>query len=460
MNLAWVVLLLWGAFDLVLGPLHPPGDGDLFWQRWLGELILRSHTLPNALGPETFTSAGAAWIPQEWLFSVAVALAAQHNLFWLLSLAVSAAPLAILLLLYLASRDAASPESIGIALLLCGIALQESFGVRAQVLGWLMLAAFLYFLERRDRWYYAAFPTALLWANVHASVAIVPTIVFARLVGTFLQGGLRALRGSRDILMLSLTLLALFCTPLGWRMPLFAISLAHSPIRRFIQEWQPPTLHDQSFFFGALPLALLIIIAGTAFLRRELPRVLPAALLFAATLFASRNIPLFAITAAPLGALALDARFPQVRALGARVRDLAPAALIMAAVALVLSAGALLAIDRSQPPLLPTSAISSLAADRQDHRLLCEDFSWCSVALRYPNLRVFIDGRCDAYPMATWKRYIDAVLLRNNLGAALRADGVDAIVAQKRGSFAIDLAKVPGWRPSFEDRRFVVFRYE
>jgi hypothetical protein len=48
----------------------PTGYGDLAWQRWIGEAIIRSHRIPTALGDETFTAAGAPWVPQEWLFAV------------------------------------------------------------------------------------------------------------------------------------------------------------------------------------------------------------------------------------------------------------------------------------------------------------------------------------------------------------------------------------------------------
>ena len=80
MSAVRIVMVLWGGLFLVLGPLLPPGDGDLWWQRWLGDLILRTHHLPSALGPETFTSAGVPWVPQEWLLSIVVALAMDREL--------------------------------------------------------------------------------------------------------------------------------------------------------------------------------------------------------------------------------------------------------------------------------------------------------------------------------------------------------------------------------------------
>ena len=192
------------------------------------------------------------------------------------------------------------------------MALAESFGARAQVLGWAGLAVFMLFIERRDRWYYAAFPATVVWANLHASVTLAPVLVLARLAATVADGGLRALRSSRDLLMLPAVVLATFCTPFGWRLPALAIALSTSPIRHYIQEWQPPGLHDASFVFGALPLALAIVLGGRALLKEKL-QLFPAAIVFVAALLASRNTPLFAIVAAPLAARGLDLRFPKSR---------------------------------------------------------------------------------------------------------------------------------------------------
>ena len=450
------MLILWGGLFLVLGPLRTPGDGDLYWQRWLGDLVLQTHRLPAALGAETFTATGAPWVPQEWLFSVAVAAAKDHHLFVLLAIVVSALPLAILATVYLRARGTASPEAIGVALLFCGVALLEAFGIRAQVLGWTAFAAFLFFLERRGRWQYAAIPTVVVWANLHASVAIAPVLVFARLLGSLADGAWAQAR--RDLLILLGALLAIFCTPFGWRLPAYAVALAGSPIRHFIQEWQPPGFSDSSFLFGALPLALAVLAGGRATLLNDKARSFPVAVLFAAMLFATRNVALFAIAAAPLAAIGLDVRLPKIRALGPRVRELEPVAAIGICVALVLSGVTLAAAQRRAPERIPIAAMDSLT-DGASHRVLCENFTWCSLALGRPNLRVFIDGRCDPYPLAVWSDYVAAIRAGGSSGDELRRYGVDAVVAARGSRLAVALAKSPGWRSDYEDRSYVVLRH-
>lgn len=451
--------MLWGGLFLALGPLRTAGDGDLYWQRWLGDLLLQTHHLPTALGSETFTAGGSPWIPQEWLFSLAVALAREHHLFILLSVLVSALPLAILCSIYWRSRyDGIEAAATGVALLFCGVAFLESFGARAQVLGWTALAAFMFFIERRDRWYYAALPTAIIWANLHASVAIAPAIVFTRVVAVFADGGFRAMRTSRDLLVLPAVVLAMFCTPFGWRLPAFALALATSPIRHYIQEWQPPALSDLSFVAGALPLALAILAGGRATLMQRKLQSFPAVLLFVASLFAFRNTALFAIVAAPLAARGLQTRFPSIARLGAKVAELEPVALPAIGLAIVLSAVALVRIQLQAPPPLPTAAIASLGNDGHNHRLLCEDFTWCSVALSYPTLQVFIDGRCDGYPLPVWRQYIAAIQARQNWSTPLERYGVNLVLAQRGSRLAEALGKTPNWERTYRDEKYVVFR--
>jgi hypothetical protein len=452
------VLFLWGGLFLVLGSIQRPGDGDIYWQRWLGDLILQTHRLPNALGSETFTAAGSPWVPQEWLISTAIAVAANYHLSLMLKVVMAVLPLAILVSVYLRSRTSSGPEATGLVLLFCGLALLQSFGVRAQVLGWAGLAAFVFFLERRDRWYFAAFPAAILWANLHASVAVAPFIVLARVGAAFADGGLRGLRSSRDLYMLPAVLLATLCTPLGWRLPYFAVALAGSPIRHYIAEWQPASLLDGSFALGALPLALAIVLGGRATLLSRKPQSFAAALLLAATFLAARNIALFAITAAPLAAVGLDVRFPRLSRVRGKLRELEPVALVTMSIAMLAAGFAFARIQARTPSPLPAVAIATLAADGSQHRVLCEDFTWCSLALPFSNLHVFIDGRCDAYPLTVWRRYVSVATVEPSWSRALATYGVDRVIARRGGALALALAKSANWHQTFQDARFVVFR--
>jgi hypothetical protein len=456
MSAVRIVVLLWGGLYFALGLVQAPGDGDLWWQRWLGDLILRTHHLPSSLGSETFTAAGAPWVPQEWVLSVLVAFAMNHHAFILVRALVSVVPAAILILIYLRSRDRAAPEAIAAVLLLCGMAFKESFGIRAQVLGWACFAAFLFALDRRDRWFYATIPIVIVWANLHASVMVAPVIVVARIAGAALDDGVATLRTNRDLRILPALLVGVLCTPFGWHLPAFALAFASSPIRRYIVEWRPVRIDDLSFWFAGVPITALVLLNPRQLLRQK-SESLPIAILFIAMISAGRNIPLYAIAAAPLAARNLGAALPRLAVVGRKLQEMEPVALVAIAIALVVAPLALARNQQNEPPMLPNALISELGSSHSDHRVFCENFTWCSIALQFPSLQVYMDGRCDAYPLDVWKSYITAAEVKPSWQHALGEYDVDAVVANRYGPLAKDLAAIGGWHLSLEDSRYVVF---
>lgn len=452
-----IALVLWGGLFFVLTPLLPPGDGDLWWQRWLGDAILRTHRLPTALGPETFAASGAPWVPQEWLLSLAVAVSMQHGWFMLLRIAFAAIAVLVLLSIVVRARGRAEPTAIALVLIFTGVALVAPFGVRAQVLGWGCFAAFLYFLQRKDGWFYAAAAVALVWANVHASAMLAPAFVAARAIGIGLEGGPRELLRSRELRLLPLAAVAVFLTPLGPQLVHYAGALATSPIRQYIAEWQPVSLTEREFLLGAFPLAIAIALGGAGFAWRNARDSLPVAALFAAALLSRRNEPLFAIAAAPLAAACLDARFPRLSLVGNRTRELERFAIVASCLAFALTGFAYAATNRVAPPTVPVAAIASLAAGGAPKRLFCEDFTDCSLALQYPNVRVFMDGRCDPYPLPIWRQYVATIRVTPQWQQTLQRYGINAVVAPRASALSKAIAAQSRWRVRFRDAAFVLY---
>jgi hypothetical protein len=456
-----LVLFFSGGLFVALDPFRAPQNADLYWQRWLGEYAVAWHRLPNALGNETFTAAGAPYVPQEWFISFVVAFAMRYHLLVPLAMLMAVVPIAILVSIWFRSRERASPGAIAAVLLFAGAALVASFGIRAQVLGWGCFAAFLVALDRRDRWVYAAVPIVAIWADVHASVLLAPAFLMLRLAGTALTEGARAAVKSRDLAILALALPAVLCTPLGWHLPVYAATLALSPIRHYIEEWQPVGFGDGEFLFGGLPLALLAAASAIRSPERNWREILPVAALFVAMLLAVRNVPLFAIAAAPLAARGIDALFPSLsRVVGARAAEMERFALVSMGVAVLASSALLAAVTRQEAPRTSAAAVKSLVNRGRQHRLFCENFAACSAALQYPSVRVFMDGRADPYPLRVWRAYIAVIRLEPSWRSILRSYGVDAVLASRGSRLATALGNESGWKPSFEDRSFVVFRYE
>ena len=247
-------------------------DGDLFWQRELGNAVLANHALPNALGPEAFAAVGAPWVPQEWLLGVAASVAVSHGALAVLGIAAAtAAVLALFVAAARAARGGANALCNLVAFLLGYFGIGTSFGIRAQVFAWPLFSSLLYVLDFTDVRAFWAVPVVVLWANVHASVMLAVPVVWVDSALWIVRRGLGDARARIGIALSVLVPLATLATPLGIRLPLFALSFARSPIRQFIIEWRPVDVTDAAVYAGALPL-LALAAYGAFRLWRSMPR--------------------------------------------------------------------------------------------------------------------------------------------------------------------------------------------
>jgi hypothetical protein len=431
----------------------PPGDGDLLWQQWLGARILREHAIPRALGPETFAAAGAPWTPHEWLFSTVLAFGTEHGVPWLIPLGCAlAAAVALGTVIVRCRRRGVSPALSAAGAIVCALAMLQSFGARAQVLGWLGLTIVVSLLEIDGPWAWAAVPATVVWANLHASVFLSPAVAGLFAVAALL----RDRRWSRDVARRAA--LAVACgaatlaTPLGIDLPRYAAGLLMSPIRGSISEWGATSMASAAFILAALPLLLVL---GAFGLRASLrDRLLAAA--FTVVLFtAVRNVPVFALVVAPVALSALAA---------ARATHTAPSrsrnVLAWSTAGAVAFVCVLIpvAVWRVAPPAqsgLPDGPARALLTQaRNQPRVFCEDFAWCSLFLQEPGaVRVYMDGRCDPYPAPMWRDYREVMDGNRRWAAIIERERIDAILVRRDGALDSLLAERPGtWRRIASDR--------
>ncbi|HVA27913.1 MAG TPA: hypothetical protein VNF68_07015 [Candidatus Baltobacteraceae bacterium] len=463
MRLAYAIAALFGAHYAALAGDALRRDGDLAWQRWLGEIVLRSHHLPSALGAETFAAAGSAWVPQEWIFGTVLALSLRAHVFTLFALGVAfAASAALAAIAWRAHLRGASIPAIVVVVLLAGVAMEQMFGVRAQVAVWPLLALFLIALERPGRGNYAAVAIVALWANLHASAMLAPALATLWAIGVALDFGVGSANALRAAVVAAGCALATFATPFGARLPLYAFALLHSPIRHAILEWRAPHLTDLSFGFGVVPLAFGVF--ALAVVKRHLTwrDALLCCAAVALALQAVRNMPLAAIVLAPVLAQLLTSLLPERPRLAALLRERGVA--LVGAIAVVAGAGAIawqtVRLERVAPSRLPVREVARAATLPGARRLYCEDFAWCSLALAHVNLHTFIDGRCDPFPPRLWSAYLEVQSAASRRFGDLARYRIDTIIAARSGALARALRDRRGWRVVLADARFVLFARE
>jgi len=458
---AWLVIGIFTARFLATAIAYPESDGDLAWQRWLGALILRAHAIPRTLGTETFTAAGAPWVPQEWAFSIAAALG-KSGAGWIVfagGVALAAGG-ALALSALRAERLGASPRANALCTALAGVALFASFGVRAQVVAWPLLALFLALLDLESPLAYAAIAVAALWSNLHASAMLAPLVAAAATLGTILDEGVRGPNVRRRATIAAACALAICCNPFGVRLPLYALGLVFSPFKTAITEWKPTDLGDGSFAYGALPLLLLALVffSGPS-ARRARDTIVLGAFAYL-SLVATRNVALFGIVALPLAAAALSRHVAFFAADSGVAKAHRAARFVLPGVAALLAAVVALGLLQNESRSKDTvaaNAIAHIARSNGEHRVFCADFAWCGLAVGLPHVRVFLDGRADPYPAGVWSDYLAIARLRHDWREKLVNHRVDTIVTEKDDALDDALVRTRGWHASYSDTTYRVW---
>jgi len=460
MRLIVVVVALFSAYLVGNRMAHPFIDGDLFWQRQLGLFVLSQHALPVALGTDVFSAPGAPWTPHEWLLGILAAVLMDHNALWALSVLAGIAVFSALMITALrCKRSGASTLSTLSAMLFAGICLEPSFALRAQVLAWPLLALLMLALDADGPVVLWAIPIVIAWANLHASVMLAVPIVWTDAAFYLWQraredGFAAALRNRNVLLRFALCVaapLATLCTPLGIRLPIYAYDLLNSPIRQYIQEWQPlMSVIGIQLFTGFVPLIGLCL-WGSVRVWRKRPRDLALAVLMCVWTFVSaRNLALFAIVATVTAALAIDSDKGWDDPLAVpRFRFVPLAALLIGVPLVAYLAYTVQPEGKRWTP--PVQAVASLVALPGEHNLYCAEFSRCAYALGYPDVRVFLDGRADPFPPQIWDAYQTVYAMLPGWTETLDHFKINAMLVERNSPMDDAFKSMRGWHEVRQD---------
>lgn len=446
MRTAYVVAIIFFARFFVAAFSEQRNDGDISWQKWIGQYLLTHHELPRRLGLETYTATGAAWVPQEWAIGTAIALAEPIHAFWLLAVIASLAGAGVILLVArTAELRGATTSGILLAAILSGFGIVASFGVRAQVFGWLAFAAVLYLDTRGQKARRWAPLAILVWANLHASAPL--GVAYLAMRAAFE-------RTRTNAFIVGAAFVAIFCTPLGAAMPVYAVELLHAPFRQWISEWQPTTIGIVSVVGVFVPMAI--------FMLRGLPQQRFDATLAVGTVIfaflAARNVAIASIVLAPIAAAQLTRSGWTLPTL-----DSARPARLQVALSLVVASIASVAVWWSMHTVpdfadgsLPVQAMSA-AARSGATRIYCEDFAWCGLALEQPQMRTFLDGRCDPFPMSVWRDYIAVEHAGPKWREVLARTKTQLVLASSEHPLAQVLRERKDWRVLYADNKYVLY---
>jgi hypothetical protein len=441
----------------------PTGYGDLAWQRWIGEAIIRSHRIPTALGDETFTAAGAPWVPQEWLFAVGTTILQNPFFAGLFEVGIGAAIAAAVGLASFRTWDRSrSNMSVSLTVMVIIAIIIPFESIRAQYLGWFFLSISLVIIEMGNaRSMLALLLLSVLWANIHASVILLPILLTFRGISYAVDDKKFSPRAALTIALAIATLGCSWINPVGSRLTTFAFDMQNNAtLSAQIIEWHQPTLANPIVSVVLVPL-IIYGIAGTV-ARRKLWDLLLIGLFGYLSFHAQRNMALFAIAAVPAAIASFspkrwpsDGRF--INPIWSRRYIGTLTAVLATSTIFYLFFTPLHA--REDDNVVYNRALNSALALPGKHCVFCQDFSWCSHFLGNPRFKVWWDGRADAYPAEVWREGSEINLNRplNATERNLDRYAVDVVIAKEHSNVS-DVLATSHWILVTDSQKYMVWQ--
>jgi hypothetical protein len=484
-----------------LGPRLLNVDGDLGRHLTIGAYILENRVIPTT-DIFSHTLAGAPLTPHEWLAEILFALA--YRLGGLNGVVLLCALLLSFTFTLSFRQSYARGKLVLVALvwtILAAAAASLHWLARPHLFTLLIIPLWTGELERirqgnAQHWWLLPL-LMFLWANLHGAF-IAGFVIWGMYLGgetwdrwsgrpvaaetgdPSLESPPAANRILPALLLAGATsFLATFFNPSGWH--LWATSLGYIRNRYLVShtaEYLPPNFHDPSTWPFLLMLLISLLLLGRK--RGNLPAV--SVLLLAGWtmmgLYSVRNVPIYALVAAPILAettaeqirgarlLAPFERLNQrLEAVEATLRGFLWPVLVVALVVLALFRGVSLDFggtgNRFDPAVFPVGAVDWLGANPPPGEVF-NYFPWGGYLLYrlWPEQRVFIDGQTDFYGESLTRQYEQVITLGDGWLQVLEQYQVRWVLMPPESDLVQALSVDPGWKMVYQDTTAAVLVHE
>jgi hypothetical protein len=464
----FVALLFLGLFGMAVRNMLDP---DLWWHLKSGEYMVAHKAVPHA-DPFSYTRAGQPWVAHEWLSELLMYGLYRVSGWMGLSVTFALILCGAFFILYL--RCPSNPYLSGAITVLGAWATTPVWGVRPQIITFLLTSLWLLILERSEgnrRVLWWTLPLMALWVNLHAGFALGVALLALFLAGESLEQLLSAQPATANkarlrtlALAFILNLLLIPLNPNGVRMYSYPIqTLRSKAMQSYISEWASPNFHRADYW--PFLFLVLTVVATLAWIRSGV-RMRDMLLLLVSTfaaLSSIRMIPLFVLVAVPPMANAAKSWLHHRPSPTARHRVAFNATILVAMVVFV--AVHITVVFRQQTQAeaehFPTGAVAFLAA-HPPTRPIFNHYDWGGYLIwkLYPRTRVFIDGRADLYGDAMFREFMQTYLLGKDWERTLTRWQIGTVIVPPDSALASGLRNFPGWSIRYEDPRAVVFSSE
>ncbi len=473
-----IVFIIVFAGALMLGTRMLNTDGDLGRDLTIGTYIINSHQIPTR-DLFSFTKAGQPRPPYEWLAQILFAIANQLTGLdgvVLLSAAVIAAAFFIV---YADSNQRSQSPILALLIVLWAVVASSIHWLtRPHIFSFLFFAIWLQWLERIrvgkkiSLWVFPV--TMLFWANTHGG------FIFGFLAwGAYLAGWLVDLwRKSSTInigknlsIIGATSLAASVITPDTWHNWAAVFSNNSAYILSHTAETMPPNFAEPSTWPFAGLLALALILFLLLWKQASIGHIFLLAGLAGMSLLMARNIPLFAVAAAPIlsawtgkiiNAVSywkkIEEAFTKIET---ALRGYLWTILIVAIATgffvyhRAISESSLYQFD---PQVFPVQAADWVESHPIKGNMF-NDFNWGGYLLYrlWPGQRVFVDSQSDFYGEAFLRTYSSIYTGGSNWDAELARYNVNWIIVPREAGLASAAGANPHWQVAYQDPLAIIF---
>lgn len=460
---------------------HPNGGTDYFWLQTTGALILKTHHVPT-VDPFSWTAQGQRWFVQEWFTAVLFRWMTTHAPQALVLYKCGLGALIGALVLCRARIRSGSWIVSILVTLMAGIVFRNWADVRAQMFTYTFLAAILLGLDLYRRGRAPALPYLLpilfmVWANVHAGSIIGFGLTIVWIAGEAALG--RVLKEHRTplrplILGMFASALAIGVNPNGFALYAYPVwALSDTRMMSEIADWVSPDFHKPMFvMFEALllttPAAMALAGRGRSWSAGDGLLLL---VLTHSALFSMRNVPLFAIAAAPLLAGAAVEACKKISLPDRLLSSLRSPAMRTAGAA-GLAALLLCGIWKQRPQAHASNLVAvslktaTFPRDGATFLLthcpgrLFNEYNWGGylIARLYPKRLVFVDQRSEVFfKCGAYDDHLPIQMAQPGWQTKLDRWQVQTVITFRHGPLAEALRKETGWSEAFDGPIEAVF---
>ena len=344
--------------------------------------------------------------------------------------------------------------------------------IRPQLIGYLLLIIELLLIHlgrtRDRRWFFGLPPLFAIWVNCHGSFflgLLVAGIFLAASFSSFQAGSLVSLRWPSTVrktflLSLALSILALFCNPIGISQILYPVNtLLHQPLGLSqVVEWQPLQLSNGR---GLALLAVLACITLVVIVRHSELLWHELLLLALGTWLAvshQRLVFVFGILAAPVLSRLLSDFWDGYR----QDKDLPlPNAILIAASLLIafrlFPTQATLAQQVEQAS--PVKAVDFIKTNHLSGRMLNEYVYGGYLIWAAPD-PVFIDGRADVFEWTgVLADFMQWETFQSNPNVLLEKYEIDFCLLARSSPMVTVMSLLKDWKIAYKDNNSVIFTH-